>query len=647
MGFCCKMKSSKFLVVCFIFIFLFALINAEETTTPTADTTAPTTQPSVNILQQNMNSVVDEKSGVTTYTFGEDSAIQIGKTNFMSVQPSSENTKAVLKVDKEGTILEADLTAKSQTTWKFNDQSVNVPEGARVTFKDGKIEVFGKDNDVIKVETPRGKQDITFAKDYSVGSLSSSFDRKINPLQIQDNHITGKNFEVGGLSIKEGGVTLTDTGVLLDANSASSYNQVKVSNKEPLLFSNSDDFGNSQNALFMGENTLKAKGNGFDLDFNSGNPYAKIESGDHFKISAIDGTEISLANRDSTGKIPLLDMNGDFSIEQDSKIFRTNQDKFFVDKSLFPNSGTSPIELKIEGQDRKYLVSNFKGIASVSLDAESGVTDENYANSIYPKKASTEVRYNYPTAKDFESLTGGKISFLTEGLPKIAGQSYSGVSKDDMIKLIDNPQDMRALIDYYETLPENAKTGISTIKIYGPNEYSEALKEGNGLPTALAFYDNRDNSLNIKGVGFAEDCSGGVCSFGIFSHESSHAIDKHILDLSQEDFKTFTSSWQEVSGEQKGYDLLDKNALKNLGFKWDSKTNPEGAFKGYVSPYGALNEAEDRAEYIRMIKSEPSFFNKNNLFDEKTPYSAVYKQKIDLLLKSGFITKPEYDSVFK
>lgn len=641
------MSLKKLLTMSLILLFLVVIINAEETTPPSE---TPVTEPSVEILQQGMTSVIDEDSGITTYTFSEDdSVMKIGNAHYFSVKPESEENPAYLKADNEGNVIEADLTAEKRTTWKFGERSLELQEGQRVTFKDGKIEVFGKEGEEVGIKTSPDSQDyerVRFIQDTSVGGLD--FDRNQNPLQIQDNHITGKNFEVAGLRIQEGGATLKENGVLLDANSASSYNQVKITNRETLLFSNSDDFGTSENALFMGSSDLKARGSGFDLEFDYGNPYAKIESGDHFKLSAENNIELTLRNRDVQGKIPSLDIKGDFIIEQNSKIYKTSNNKFIVDQTLYPNSGTSPIELKIAGQDRKYLVSNFKGVSAVSLDAEAGITDEKYANSIYPKRASTELRYNYPTAKDFEEITGGKLNFLTEGIPsqEINGVTYPGISREDMLRMMDNPQDMRVLIDYYQTLPDSAKGGISTINVYGVNEFYEVLNEGGGLPTALAFYNNQDNSINIKGVGFAESCSGNICSFGLFSHESSHAIDKHLFDLSQEDFNTFSSSWQDLNGKKKGTSFLDSSSLKKLDFRWKSGGDPLGPNRGYVSPYGALNDAEDRAEYLRIIKSDPSFFNKNNLFDEKNPYSSTYRNKVELLFEKGFISQTEYDSVF-
>ena len=661
-----KMKYKRLFTLCLLLILFVAVVNAEETTTPTADTTAPTTQPSVNILQQNMNSVVDEKSGVTTYTFGEDSAIQIGKTNFMSVQPSSENTKAVLKVDKEGTILEADLTAKSQTTWKFNDQSVNVPEGARVTFRDGKIEVFGKDNDVIKVETPQGKQDITFAKDYSIGSLSSSFDRKINPLQIQDNHITGKNFEVGGLSIKDGGATLTENGVLLDANSISSYNQVGITNKEVLLFSNSENFGSSKNALFMGKDNLKAKGSDFNLEFNEGNPYAKMDAEDYFKVTMGYHSKFTLKNRDDAAKIPLATTSGGVSIRQDEKFMHISgyDDKITIfgeSKEQGDNKRwTSPIEIQpldSEGnlKDKKVLISNFKGFAIVSSDAQQGVTDIKYGD-LYPQLAKTDLKYNYPTKEDFERLlssSGGKFQLI--------GRT------EEATALLDNPRNMRNLIDFYETLPPKTKNNLGTLKIYSIDEYAKVAS-----PTAFAFYDPKDNSVNMKTFAIpGQDLypSVSVYDFETFRHELSHRTYDIYLEkspsgfveftFSSSEYKTMVDEWESAAGlkklgglyTSKSTSLLDQSALKqNLpDFKWIgvSKSEAYAPKYGYVRPYGAYNKNEDMATFTEKITSDPGFFKREGLLDGGKNYDPRYKQKVDLLFKYGFISQAEYNAVFK
>jgi len=664
MEFCNKMRNSKFLAGCFIFIFLFAVINAEETA-PSPE--APATQPAVEILQQNMNSVVDEKSGITTYTFsGEDSAIKIGDSNYMGVQPSSENTKAVLKADKDGNILEADLTAKSQTTWKFNEQSVSVPEGARVTFKDGKIEVFGKDRDVVEVKTPQGKQRVILEQDYGVGGLSSTFDRKTSPLQIQDNHITGKNFEIGGLRVQEGGATLNENGVLLDANSASSYNQVKITNKEPLLFSNSENFGTSKNALFMGSSNLKAKGSDFEMEFDLGNPYAKMDAEDYFKVTMSYNSEFSLANRDSIGKIPLATTSGGVAIRQDEKFMHISgyDDKITL-FSEFKKEGdvkrwTSPIEIQpldSEGnpKDKKVLISNFKGFAIVSSDAEQGVTDIKYGD-LYPQLVKTDLKYNYPTRQDFEKLLSS-----SNGKLQLIGRT------EEATALLDNPRNMRNLIDFYETLPPETKNNLGTLKVYSIDEYSKIAP-----PNAEAFYDPKDNSVNIKAMTVpGQDLSPSVSTydFGTFRHEFTHRGQDIYLEKSPEGFLAYTFSsseykslmndWESASGLRKfgglwtteSTSFLDQNALKQKlpDFKWKEVSENEVYVPkyGYVRPYGAYNQNEDMATFTEKIASDPGFFKREGLLEGGKNYDSRYKQKIDLLFQYGFITKAEYDSVFK
>ena len=102
--------------------------------------------------QQNMQQTIDENARTVTYTFSSsDSAIEVQRKSYWGVVPASEKNKAYIKTDDKGNLIEADLTASKETSWTFGQETLKIPEGARVLYKDGKIEIFGKENQQISL----------------------------------------------------------------------------------------------------------------------------------------------------------------------------------------------------------------------------------------------------------------------------------------------------------------------------------------------------------------------------------------------------------------------------------------------------------------------------------------------------------------
>jgi len=707
MELCYKMKKIKFLFAFLLFVFLFSGVIAEEIQ-----------QAKITLIeiQKDMQQIIDENARTVTYVFvSEKSTISFPNKNFFwSVKPQSENNKAYIKTDDKGNLIEADLTASEGTSWTFGEETLKVPKDVRVVYRDGKIDIFGKEN-----------QEVGLTDRSSGTELKSNLKLGEKPVSIEKGVISGENFEFGGVKVREGGISLAKGGFILKISGKDSLAKWKglifKSNEDLFLATSSDETKNYINWIFPEDSKLSGKG-GFFVGFEENNKWAKIEPKDNFGIIGTEyNFEFNLENRDSSEKIPLMNTKGNFVMIQNSMSLVNKGGKVSIEKKIGVSLSidkelmdaralsTSPVELILDGQDKKYLVSNFKGLACVSLDATEAQTEDRYANSVYLKRASVENRYNYPTLRDLNDKISGKI-FNFVGLPE-------------------DPEIIRTIIDVYETNPEAFKN-LKGLNILSDKEY-QAIKKNDGT---AAFWDPKTNEITIN-LDKSPDISSR--SFEVLSHELGHnqhltkpeensgkisaqillseitieslkekqkssskgkskkqkalvedeadkirALEGTISDLKEtriktdEGLKSFENSWKKISGVDYGKAELSEFSSKTRTFLWkdlsldkvSAKFGDEELKKiisgsrwedkkdflkssvpqdGLVRPYGAKNIEEDVATFIEAVRSDPVLFKAYKVLDESSPfYDARYKQKIDLLWKQKIITDKEYDAIF-
>ncbi len=637
----------------------------------------------------------EKDENITELVFtGDEGYVKIGNNTFTNISKHTDDTNAKIILDKNGTILEADITASGDASFVFGEQTIDVSKGTRVIYKDGELKIIGNKDDEISldytIETENGEA-LTQTANLKLIDIGEIF--------IKQNTISGTNFQINDVTVEKGGLTLVSNGYLLEKSSQAEWKGLNLFNDENLLLATSEQrLDNYDNWIFPEEKRLRAKGKNFEIIFGEENPYAKIDSADIFAVKAIENFDFEIINRDSVGKIPKVTIEGEFAINEDYKSIYIENNEILIKKEgiIFGKakvySSTSPIELLIKDQSgelkkEKYLVSNFIGISIVPLNAEEGISDKRYEDSIYSIRALTDLRYNYPTLKDFEKISGKKVNYFI----------------DDWGGLLDKeipPGDIRKLIDFYETLPEEEKKRITSIKIY--DEYSDEAKERGLNREIIGLYNRDDGSINLL--------SSYDLSVSIFRHEMAHSyhdlrlIDdtnvpsfikdretlrkeiisfegfeyyekniqgKKISELTEEERKIyevigdkvkeyseiiptsyagnneFNSQWLTIAGGKEIYgveNLIEKDSQGQVIWKGEGSIFIDKGKEGFVRAYGAKNYGEDVATYVEKIVGEPTFFKKNNLIGEGA--DPRYKQKIDLLLEYGFITDEEYDAVF-
>ena len=335
MEFCSKMNKR---LILFSFVFLLVMgsfVIAEEV------------QQEITLIktQQNMQQAIDENARTVTYTFSSsDSAIEVQRKSYWSVIPDSENNKAYIKTDDKGSLIEADLTASKETSWTFGQETLKVPEGARVVFKDGKIEVFGKEN-----------QQVGLTDKTSGTELKSSLTLGKEPVSIENGIISGKNFQIGDIKVQSGSLSLSNGGYVLGKNSLADWKGLTLGNGKDLFLATSEIAYNSYSgsAIFPEDLRLRGKGEGFDVLFNEGNSFAHVDSRDNFEIKAEKGFEFSLENIEKDK--PRLTLSGEGELKNGVNQIKIENNKVFRNRnSLLENFGSTDLEVFLLGEKNKF-----------------------------------------------------------------------------------------------------------------------------------------------------------------------------------------------------------------------------------------------------------------------------------------------------
>lgn len=245
--------------------------------------------------KQNVESITDKKisevENMKLSSDGEGKPYQLkasenGASAIISGNAFSNLQKdSAITVNREtGKIDEMDATFTAATTIKVNEDEIKVPEGARVVYKDGKYEVYGKDQ---TVEINKQKIQIN-------GENSINYDGK---------KITGKDFTYDekrftGIGDEPAEMTPVKEGYLLGKNTKMEDSMMTItSEKGNTLYSKMcgsvSGFDNYVNPC---SRKLTIEGDGFSVGLKEGKQFGlNIEKGDILKYD-MEGGKVILDN---------------------------------------------------------------------------------------------------------------------------------------------------------------------------------------------------------------------------------------------------------------------------------------------------------------------------------------------------------------
>lgn len=484
-----------------------------------------------------------KNNGISVFTLHEEGNIIIKEkdqqTNKVKGRIYSNIVKGgILKVDENGRIMEADMTSNDKgSTLSFADKVVEVPPDTRVTFKDGKIKVYGND------------------KTFSLSNFGSQQSSKIRIIEgdeitIAGSTVTGRafegeNFKVAGYGSGLGQVTIAGgkiTNVGSRTNAVIEGIEHKVYGERSLNIYYDEDFSppkNGENYFAYGKEKVWLGGGGFTSSLRKGNSVFPeyIENLEKGSLSELEGRlEFTPKNAQleitkiSPQKNPLalnIKSRGSFNINNGKWVLEGDGDNVYAGIKQEPPFGIAA-EITIDnvgtdGMIRQYHlepVGTYKGGLSqtakdtLNLELNSlkllrDQQQQNYATSLAGVGSSAGVieldKKIGEVEEDFKKLNARLRRDYT-GVEKLPGKERFSIKKE--IKV--NREIYAGIIRQQENLraePENNQIFVLRDKIADTQariEYNENLLKSGNIPGRGIFTqsitpeDNSDVSITYS-----------------------------------------------------------------------------------------------------------------------------------------------------
>jgi hypothetical protein len=366
---------------------------------------------------------LNKKEGVSTISFtGENSYINVKDDLFKDIKASGEDNEAYIKLNEEGNIKEADITASKDTSFVFGEKRIDVKEGTRVFYQDGKITINGQEGEEVnlmdKVTDENGEY--TFSNANKVKILDSK-----GRLSINGNIIRGTDFQIGDLRVRAesaaeiGEVTLVPEGYLLGKKSIGEWKGMNlITDKNVLLATSKNGLENYDSWILPDTKRLQAKGEGFEILFNEDNEWVNVNENGRLKLDFEKKIKINIENRNNENLAPLFSITRDkdslLNI-QDGDSYYSYKNDVDVNKAIFKKSLNSegvgdyvPLELKDAlDQDR----------GSWYLDNSGNVVD-----SIYRVSNEIDVSLEHVTPEELEKFRNGGRIYLS---PAVRAEGFT------------------------------------------------------------------------------------------------------------------------------------------------------------------------------------------------------------------------------
>jgi len=388
-----------------------------------------------------------------------------------------QSIKPSLTFNNNGQIIKAYFTTNKDNKIILGNYELNLKAGDGVTLQNGKLTIIPKDGKITELpkklyDNPDGNLEISFFsprkdnklilgndEEFSNGILKFEFDK--------DNN---------GYFFVEGGATYAGLEII-------NKNNVKT------ILSTTGERVLTPDVAYISTNIKDGKlvigtnnGEGPIVKFinDKKNSYGIwVQPTDHLSVKAYEkGSFISITNRNKDGLIPDGNIVGTVAINEDNKgifvkdyeVVMTTNGKYFKmsgevtsespmeleEKALTfssqsgKDSTTVPIQFNFAQLDENgdvRILSDKKMIVTNSLEFSYGKKPTAYRgesydklNPVFSRTISDKLTYNYPNEKNFEKLTGLKLSMDDYSRKKMTTDQY------------------RMLMDMYFTLtPENVK----------------------------------------------------------------------------------------------------------------------------------------------------------------------------------------------
>lgn len=614
------MKTTNLLLV-ITFILLLGLTLVYSQTTAT------------NIQTQNIKSSFDKETKITTYMFNStNGALKIGKNDYWHIKPSANANDSFIKVDENGTIIEANFTTdKYGATYMFGNDKIYVPANTNVRF----IRI----NNFLVLDIPAGSKLEKFPE-YNLTNKNIS----ARIVRIAGQNLTLPN----GLILNKGYINSEKGKIFPGYESVINHIEFNEADLELFFDGKKQNITSSYVSLNPNEKNLYYSSNRssmLDFIFLEGNPFVNVKNGDLLALQSSHFKKLEIQVTNPKDKITNFEIIN-YSLKGGGSIFLTNGKKNFVilsnniiaQKSSYPPKGLSggfvPISIEASSGENPLMKKDSKiiifddgrwTIYSPTKDASenSKYLTKAYHEKIYSleesperiQKTISDTQSKFPSFKfeNLELLTSDKINIVKQSLNELTPQMRSSLGG----------------LTFRES----------------PTEFK---MEQNDLGEFVY------QSFAIGGEAFAYDRSILIASNSnsayiphVITHETAHKLHFNLGSDSGE----FAEQWAKVQPKE-DYRTEKEQLLRytasggyEYGFEKWSSTVSNQPLNGFIRVYSAGNNKEDVATFVDTIYTDPQIFKKYSLLDPKSPNYAdgKYQKKLDLLLKYGFISKSQYD----
>src|SRR3989344_2345354 len=214
MGVCDKMGFNMIFILSFVLLLLFVnLINSQEEVTYEFNDTEENFGSLIGEGIENDNifgkNVLLKKVETNEIIFTEDdSYLSVNGDLFENVEPGVGGTNAFLKLDEEGKITNADLTASDDASFVFDERKIEVKKGTRMIYNKGYFNVWGQESDEIKLSDKVVNNDgVSFENEHKITLLNNDRISIIDGKNVIYNSVYGEykihgnNFKLDDLTI--------------------------------------------------------------------------------------------------------------------------------------------------------------------------------------------------------------------------------------------------------------------------------------------------------------------------------------------------------------------------------------------------------------------------------------------------------------
>jgi hypothetical protein len=252
-----------------------------------------------------------------------------------------------------------------------------------------------------------------------------------------------------------------------------------------------------------------------------------------------------------------------------------------------------------------------------------------------------------PYGSGIVHTAGKSVYFLSDGnLIEDSMECYRRLFPHiDLSRLVET-QDLTTIMRNFSALPSALRASINGLRFdYKkdvPHDRAKVFKDEWGhvdLDTnKIHLWTDVDDHLNRAS----------------FFHEAAHCL-VNKLDNEGSDF---SDRWRDLNSKEKnvygeGVEKLGADTIVTKWSKPDKYGEAEGPRRGCISSYGCQNLHEDVATHVECLDRDPDLYaqliNPLSQFylsnPEQRKYASVYRDKLDLLMEYGFVSRRRYFTV--